>query len=400
MDTPPPAPLLLLGTALLSALLVPLLRRPAAAVGLIDRPGGRKRHQGEIPLTGGLAMFGALAAGLVLLGDGSREVIVLCAAAGLLTLVGALDDVFDLPARQKLVAQLAAAGILVFGGDIRVDSLGAMFGAGEIELGWVAYPFTLLVIVGFINAVNMADGVDGLAGGIALAMVSGLVIVELLATGTTHPVNLLLAGAILGFLAHNFPYRASRVPNAFMGDAGALLLGTVIAWSALRLTTDTSGAAAPPVLIAAILATPVFDTLILMTRRMLKGRNPMDADRDHLHHVFQRAGFSKRATALVIVGVVGVTEAIAIGIWEASSWEAGVTLLLATVLALHILFVVRAWKFVRLFRLLSRRQASRREPHPGRTIPFTPRPRTPSAAQVDEYETHAPVLMRKVSGID
>lgn len=311
---------------LLSAALVALFCRLAPRLGLVDAPTARKRHQGRVPVCGGIAMFVALLAATAVrerlhavvpptptLGSGSWPLI---GVLGALVAVGIADDRWELSAAVKLALQLAVAGVLLalaapasHGG--MLDLTGLM-PAG----GWLAAPVTLLFVVGIINAFNMIDGLDGLAGGIAAVALIGLALAGTL-SGHARLVDdsLLLLAVVLGFLVFNL--RRPGLPRAlaFMGDAGSMMLGCAVAALVVELAgkpiADRPGAAMFPALLW-LVAIPLIDTLSLMVRRPLAGRSPMAADRRHLHHLLLDAGATpSQATALLIaiaalLGAVGI----------------------------------------------------------------------------------------------
>src|SRR6056297_2072565 len=157
---------------LVTALFILALRPVAYSIGLVDRPGGRKGHRGIVPVIGGICMYLGIVAVAPLLTqpiDGQGAFIV---AGGLLVLVGALDDGFDIPPAVRLVAQATAALIVCLGAGLVAENIGNILFFGDIKLGVLALPFTVLVIIAVINAFNMMDGLDGLAGGIGLAALS------------------------------------------------------------------------------------------------------------------------------------------------------------------------------------------------------------------------------------
>jgi UDP-GlcNAc:undecaprenyl-phosphate/decaprenyl-phosphate GlcNAc-1-phosphate transferase len=298
--------------AVVTAASVRALASAAGRLQLIDRPGGRKNHQGEVPLVGGLAMLaGFLICAFWLMPPELAPVAVLTAAV-MLALVGAIDDRFSLSARVRFPFQIAAALVMVYGGGVAVHSLGDLLSFGEIALGPWAVPFTVVGVVGAINAMNMADGMDGLAGGLALVAVIALAGFAWLG-GLNAELSLLLilAGALVGFLFYNArtPWRSRA--GVFMGDAGSMFLGFLLAWFMVRLT---QGDTAPmtPVVALWIFALPLIDTLTVMSRRMLEGRSPFKPDRQHLHHILLLVGFSVPQAGAIMLTVAGVLAAVGV----------------------------------------------------------------------------------------
>ncbi len=308
----------LLFTVLLVKGLIPL----ALSIGFVDRPGGRKNHYGEIPLVGGVAMFfayfGVLAFGPELPGG-----ITILLASLMIIAVGLADDRYGLSPSVRFIAQIAATLVLILDGGMLVVNLGDLLFSGAIGLGILAVPFTVFGAVGFMNAMNMADGMDGLAGGLALIAVLAMTGLSW-DTSLTRDVLLLLvlAAVLIGFLAFNVrtPWRTHA--SVFMGDGGSMFLGLLLAWLLIRLSQGNN-AVMTPVTALWLVAMPLFDTVSVMLRRLLKGHSPFVADRQHLHHLLQAAGYSVfQATSIILglaagfalVGVVGYRLGIPEGI--------------------------------------------------------------------------------------
>jgi len=349
-------PLVFPAAFFLSLFLIHNLRRPAVNLGLVDIPGGRKAHDGHVPLVGGVGVFAAFALAALLLPQDLGAYRGLFFGMALLLIAGVLDDLHDLRAGRKLLAQVVAALMLVGWGGHVIPDLGGWPLLGTLELGLLAVPFTLLCVVGLVNAVNMMDGVDGLAGGVTLVILAWLVGAAVAAgDGGQAALPGLLAATVVGFLVFNFPHPWRRCASVFMGDAGSLLLGFAVAWFAVDLA-DAPQDPVPPLTIAWILALPVFDALTLMVRRVHKGQSPMAADREHLHHIFQRAGFTTRGTVYVLMTIVLLMGAIGMAGWwlAVPAWVMFLGLL--AVFAGHIYFVLHAWRVVRVMRRLRQRR--------------------------------------------
>jgi UDP-GlcNAc:undecaprenyl-phosphate GlcNAc-1-phosphate transferase len=304
-----------IGVAFLITLLFMFALPPVArSIGLIDRPGGRKMHIGEIPVIGGLAM----AAGLILTSPFLLSEVpgyaFFLAALAILVLIGALDDRFDLPTSVRMLAQCCAVLIMVLGANVVVLDIGYPFFGDLAALGWMSELFTILIVLTAINAFNMFDGSDGVAGiqaSIALVFLgfAGLLV------GSTQYLPLIagLLGGVLAFLVFNWPSARTRGVRAFMGDAGSTMLGFSLAWLSVGLSQGESRALSP-VAVLWIFALPLFDFFSSMVRRVLDGRSPFHGDSDHLHHILRRSGLSSRWVAQIIllgasvlggIGVVG-----------------------------------------------------------------------------------------------
>lgn len=292
--------------------------RVAHNTGLVDNPCPRRRHARPTPVVGGLGIvLGYLTAAAVLdlpLTNGWETFL---AGVVLLTAVGVVDDLFDINSRFRLLAQFVAVATVLWVGDLQITQLGNLMGFGPVGL-WVFAPaFTLLCMLLMINAVNMLDGVDGLAGGISLVTLAGFATLLWLddASGWHWQAPLLLSLAIVGFLAYNLPGPWRRQASVFMGDAGSTVLGFVLAWLAVY-ATQTEGATVYPVAVAWMLVLPAADALSLFFRRLAKGRNPLSADRCHLHHVLVRSGLSMTATVYLLIVVQAVCVGIGIVGWH------------------------------------------------------------------------------------
>jgi UDP-GlcNAc:undecaprenyl-phosphate GlcNAc-1-phosphate transferase len=277
---------------LTTLLFVMVLRPFAFAIGLVDRPGGRKRHVGNVPLIGGLAMF----AGLATAAPSTQGSLIiepaLLASAALLVVVGVLDDRFDLPPSVRFLAQIIAALVMTVGAGLYASNIGPVFFGENVHLGRFAILFTILVVSSSINAFNMFDGSDGVAGGQALVCLLGLATAGLIRGQFDHlSIILALAGCICAFLVFNLPFEATQRVRVFMGDAGSTMLGFVLAWVAISMCQGPSAVIAP-VTVLWIWALPLMDFFCSMVRRVLDGRSPFHADAEHLHHVLRRAGLS------------------------------------------------------------------------------------------------------------
>ncbi len=277
----------------LSAALTPVVARFARRLGAVDKLQARGLASQATPLLGGLAIFtGALAAGLLFLPDNERTRGIL-AAASLITLVGALDDVFDLAPVLKLAGQLAAAVVLVHAGVV-VDAFTLPF-VHRVELGDLGGPVTALGIVALMNVVNFSDGVDGLAAGVcAISAAAFAVIAFDLGRSAAGVLAAIVCGSALGFLIFNF-----HPASVFMGDCGSnllgLLLGAVIVEGTLK--TNALIALVGPLV---VLAVPFLDTGFVVAKRIKYGRPIYRGDSNHFHHRFHRIGFSQRRTVLYL----------------------------------------------------------------------------------------------------
>lgn len=289
----------LLFAALLSmgitVLLIPPLMHWSASLGVLDQPGGRKVHASPIPRVGGIAMAVGMLVAMVVWGSLGVELRAYLLAMLLLLIFGVQDDRLTLSPGWKLLGQAAAALIVMYYGNINISILRHV-DAYELPL-WLSTPITLFFIVGVTNAINLADGLDGLAGGTTLLCLSGLLLLAL-TSGKMEAILVcaVAVGAVLGFLRYN-----THPARIFMGDAGSQLLGFSAAFISLLLTQDRElpFSSALPLL---LLGVPVIDTLTVMTERVLDGKSPFQADRTHVHHRLLALGFDHHEAVMVIYG--------------------------------------------------------------------------------------------------
>lgn len=301
------AVLAFLAAAAIAWLLVPYAERLARRIGAIDPPKERGLHRRPMPRVSGLAIFaGVEVAGWIWLpSDGESRSILIGAAA--ITAVGVLDDTRGLPALPKLLGQVGAALIPVLGG-VRPEVLTLPF-VGGFELGWVAYPLTVIGIVAVVNMINFVDGVDGLAAGLCVIAAVTLAVIALsLDRNAAGVLAALTAGGALGFLRHGFPPASS-----FMGDTGSNLLGFLLATAAVQGALKTNAVVAL-ILPLVVLAVPILDTGFVVAKR-LKYRQPIyQADRWHFHHRMANIGFSQRRTLAYLYGWTTVLAALALAL--------------------------------------------------------------------------------------
>jgi len=288
---------------LITATLLLALRPLAGAIGLVDHPGGRKTHNGAVPVIGGISMLGGLVIAALMGGDLGHPGVVALLTAIFMVLIGVLDDRFDLAPLYRLFGQAAAAIALTYGTGFLVPDLGNLFGIGDIALGWLALPFTVVACMALVNAFNMLDGLDGLAGGCGLVAFLGLSVMAILHDApTSAALAASLLGACVGFLIFNVPARFNRGLRTFMGDAGSTLLGFMLACIGLILVQPTR-ADIPPVFILWMMPIPIFELFTTTARRLLRGHSPVRADDGHFHNHFVKAGFSVRLVFSLYAGI-------------------------------------------------------------------------------------------------
>jgi UDP-GlcNAc:undecaprenyl-phosphate GlcNAc-1-phosphate transferase len=298
----------------LTAVALTVLYRLAPRLGLVDVPVGRKQHRGPTPIIGGLAIcvgaaiavgIGSIAA-VPLLREVLESHIGFILGAAILAGVGLWDDHKPVPARYKLVAQLAACILAVAVDKAIVGDVGFRIGGFSAFLGSFAAPFTVLVMLTITNAINMIDGADGLAGGIVLAALLVMAKATLTAGYNSAALVVGLIGALVAFLMINAPLRPGKPALVFMGDCGSLVLGFTLAYLSIELSSLPNRVFKPSTALWFFFI-PVADAIWLYLRRTWVARAPFAPGRDHIHHLLmERIGM-----APTIWGLTGASAALA-----------------------------------------------------------------------------------------
>jgi len=339
----------------------PPVRALARRIGAYDHAlCSRKVHGRPVPRLGGAGMVGAFLAAVGAAAVADRTVLLslsaepavaagLLAGALVIAALGIYDDLRGADAKLKFTVQFAVAGAMYALG-FRIEQVAHPFGA-PLELGLLGLPVTMLWIAGVVNAMNLVDGLDGLAAGIALVAAFALAAVSAL-TGDVLVlvVAVALAGAALGFLFFNFD-RAS----IFMGDTGSMFLGFVLATAAIRPDPAAPGTVALVVPVLA-LGVPLADTLLAMGRRALRGVPMFRADRGHIHHRLLDLGLTQRQTVLVLYGVSALLAAAGVVLAFASAARAVVVLLAIGALGVVALRRLGFFQFAKTRRVLQARR--------------------------------------------
>ncbi|MCU0837109.1 MAG: undecaprenyl/decaprenyl-phosphate alpha-N-acetylglucosaminyl 1-phosphate transferase [Rhodospirillales bacterium] len=276
--------------------LIPPLARFAGRLRLEDIPDARKLHARPIPRVGGIAIIIGVATAVLLWVPFDRWIVGYLVGVIVISLFGVWDDRSDLDYRLKFLGQFLAAGAVVGIGGVHISFL-------PLLDGWVlppalAMPLTIFVLVAITNAINLTDGLDGLAGGTTLLAVACIALLSYLDDDQTLLIiSLGLIGALFGFLRYN-----SYPARVFLGDTGSQFLGFSAAVLAIDLT-QTSNTALSPALPLLLLGLPILDTLVVMTQRMLEGRSPFKPDRTHLHHRLLSVGLDHYEAVLLIYAI-------------------------------------------------------------------------------------------------
>jgi UDP-GlcNAc:undecaprenyl-phosphate/decaprenyl-phosphate GlcNAc-1-phosphate transferase len=303
--------MLVVATSILVALLVPLAVRRAVRSHFVDHPDtGRKDHDRAVPPVGGLVVVPVFLCAIPFLGFDPLHHWPFYLSVLLILGAGVTDDWFDLSAHFKLGLQIAAAAIMTLSGEAVLRDLGYLFGGGNaLTLGPLAIPFTMVCMIFLMNAMNMIDGVDGLAGGISLVMLFWLLLAALLGhDALLAGLAIVLIGALIGFLVHNMRYPGHRRATVFLGDAGSMTLGLLVAWLAINVAeSETPGL--HPIGVAFIILLPIIDTFALFIARLRSGRRAFQPGQDHIHHRLMIRGAGPARVTLILVAVTFISGA-------------------------------------------------------------------------------------------
>ena len=284
---------MVMATFVFVVFLIPFVKKVAFHVGALDIPNARKIHTEPMPRLGGLGIFFGFLFGYMLFGEHSSIMNSILISSFIVVLTGAVDDIKPLKASHKFVAQVAAALVIVFYGNILLKDISAI--GLYIDFGIFSIPLTLFFILGCINCMNLIDGMDGLAAGISSIyfLTIGIIAVIQQKFGLDFVLTFVMLGSTLGFLVHNF-----HPASIFMGDSGSMFLGLIIAVIALLgFKNVTMTSVIIPLLLLAI---PILDTLFAILRRWIKGESLATPDKYHIHHQLLKRNLSQRATVLII----------------------------------------------------------------------------------------------------
>jgi UDP-GlcNAc:undecaprenyl-phosphate GlcNAc-1-phosphate transferase len=306
-------------SVVISLFMTPIARKIAIKVGAIDIPKDERRvHKKPIPLMGGLAIYVSIVVASIIFLSVDKTLISIIVGGTIIFISGIIDDIKDLSPRGKLLFQILAAVILIFG-DVKIDALTNPFtqSSNLIPLNGFSVPITIFWVVGITNTLNLIDGLDGLASGVAMiASLSFLFVANKFNYIQVMIMSSIIAGSCLGFLPYNF-----NPAKIFMGDTGALFLGFMLAAVSIEGVMKSVATIAVVVPII-ILGVPIFDTTFAIFRRLLNGKSIAEADKGHLHHRLLKMGFSQKKTVLILYSISAIFGLCAILIAKANSKRA------------------------------------------------------------------------------
>lgn len=348
--------LLSLFVTFFGALLTLLIMRPIAIkIGLVDKPNYRKRHQGAIPLIGGISLFIGNLCFYLLEWEQMRLPSLYIFSIFVLLVIGILDDRFDISPFLRAGIQAVLAMLMIDLGNLYLDHLGQIIGPFQLTLGSIGLIITVLATIAAINAFNMIDGIDGLLGG--LSMVAFISIGILLVMDNQLDLaywSFALIIAILPYFMMNLGIPFGAKFKVFMGDAGSTLIGFTIIWI-LLLSTQGKGHPMNPVTALWIIAIPLIDMIAIMYRRLRKGKSPFRPDRLHVHHLMMRAGLTSRQAFLLITFIAAICATIGIlgEVFYINEW-----IMFSAFILLFFMYsysITRAWRITRWVRRMKRR---------------------------------------------
>lgn len=340
---------------LFSSAFLLVARKLALHVGLVDKPNFRKRHSGLVPLVGGISIYVGTVFYFIFHWNELNQPAIYLFCAGVLVLVGALDDRFDISVKIRASIQAMVAIIMMLVGDLYLKSLGMILGPWELVLGFSGYLVTLFAVWAAINAFNMVDGIDGLLGGLSCVTFGSMAILLYL---DGQPA---LGMWCIAIIVITLPYILLNLGlfgpqyKVFMGDAGSTLIGFTVIWILLQ-STQGVGHPLNPVTALWVIAIPLMDMVATMYRRIRKGQSPFTADRQHIHHIIMRSGFTPREAFVLITLSAAVLAAIGIvgeHVSFISEWMMLVLFLLMFIFYGYCL--KRAWRVARFLKRLKRR---------------------------------------------
>ncbi len=283
---------------LITLTMVPLLIRLAQRYSLVDKPGGRKTHSAAVPRIGGVAMAAAASTSIFLWADLTPVLKSILVGLAILCFTGLLDDLLSVKWWKKLLAQGIAASIVVIYGGAEISSIGYWWGVNVVLPHWFSIPATIIFIMGVTNAINLSDGLDGLAAGITIFIMAFLIFLAKINDVPSCYVPLAsILGAIWGFLRFN-----THPAVIFMGDTGSYFLGFSVAVFTI-LVTQHSGTAVSPLIILFVLGLPIIDTFAVILERLASGAPVFKPDQRHFHYRLVHLGFSHKEAVIIIYAI-------------------------------------------------------------------------------------------------
>lgn len=330
----------------------------AGRFGVLDHPGGHKQHDTSTPFVGGFGVIAVVLSTLYLAATyypelAQRPIQAIALGTVVLFVTGFADDIWHLSFKIRFVIQALVALSMVFLGGVELVSLGELVPGIDINLGALGIPFTIFATIGLINALNMIDGIDGLSGSLSFISLGFAALVAVLAQDNAYVVFIIaVMGGVSGFLYYNLRYPSNGRARVFLGDNGSMLLGFVFAWILIALSQGEQRAMTP-VTALWIFGVPLLDTVSVMLRRVWVGKSPFQADRNHLHHLFIRAGFRVSDTVWIVALLQLTLGAIGVAGLRLALPEFLMFGLFIFAFCLYFYVIARPWRFVPNLRRLN-----------------------------------------------
>ena len=336
-------PALIVLTAVAATLLaLHLLIRLAPALKLLDHPGGRKNHGAATPLVGGLAIACTLLASLTVLAPANG--IAMALAVVILIAIGVADDRHEVPPGPKFAVQAVAGLVMLLIGQVQLRTVGNLLGFGPIGLWVFVVPMTVFATIGVINAINMVDGLDGHSGiVIFVALAAYALVAHDSGLADQYRILLVLLGATVAFLSLNLRLPWQHHAGVFLGDAGSMLMGALLAWFAIDLTNGP-GRTFAPICALWVVIIPLCDCVSLMWRRHKSGLGAFNADRQHLHHWLLDRGYSVTQANLLMLLASTICAAVGVAGWKFGVPEPVLFIAFVAVFLVHHLYMSRYFR--------------------------------------------------------
>lgn len=299
----------------ISFVIAPLIMMLANNAGAIALPGGRHIHTRPTPKFGGIAIALSVFVISLFIIPLNSQIGSYVAASVIMLMLGVIDDFRGINWKIKLALSVIATSIIILGTGLWVENLGNLIGLGEVHIGYWGIPFTFFAVFGVINAINLTDGLNGLACGVSsIAFLSFTIFASMSGNQTVFYLSLINLGATLGLFKYNYP--KARI---FMGDSGSMFLGFSLGVLAIFLTQGRNVSVKPMVPVI-ILGLPIFDTVRVLVVRMLNSRHPFKADKTHLHHLMMRSGTHPNHVVKVIWVLSALMSALAFIMYRFDGW--------------------------------------------------------------------------------
>lgn len=297
-------------TGLVSLIFILVLTPFAGRFRLLDQPNHRKHHRKAVPMVGGIAIYVAVLSAMLVVGAPDK-VSWLMLSVSILVVVGVLDDALGLGVRVRFASQVLAASVMIMSGSFWIRSLGIDLWDLEIVFGWLGIPITIFSVVGLTNGFNMVDGIDGLASGHMLIGLTSVCLTLYATHGQVYQLEwlVILMSSVFAFFLVNLSLTPFN--RVFLGDAGSLLLGFIMAWTLIYYTQEPI-ALMHPVAALWCVTIPVFDTLVVIARRIKNKQSPFSPDRNHFHHLLVDMGMKSEVALVIILGLSIVVNAFGI----------------------------------------------------------------------------------------